>query len=60
MLFSFPKKNPQEELESLKKAFEIVNERYQKKTISLEKFTKQCDIITKKINKCEKKINKNN
>ncbi len=59
-MFEFLKKNPEKELEGLKKAFEILNERYKQKTISLEEFTKQCDDLTKKISKCERKINKNN
>lgn len=60
MLFNFFKKNPEKELEHLKKAFDILNERYQKKTITLEEFTKQCEELTKKINKLEKIANKNN
>lgn len=59
MLFNFSKKDPQKELENLQKAFDILNERYQKKTISLEEFTKQCDELTKKINKYKKLVNKN-
>lgn len=58
-MFNFLKRNYESELESLKKAFEILNERYKQKTISLEEFTKQCDELTKKISKCEKKIEKN-
>jgi len=58
MLFNFSRKNPKKELENLQKAFDILNERYQKKTITLEEFTKQCDDLTKKINKYKKLVNK--
>ena len=55
-MFLFKKQDPEKELEYLKKAFDILNERYQKKTISLQEFTKQCEELTKKIEKCQKKI----
>lgn len=54
MIFNFKKKDPTKELEVLKKAYEILNERYQKKTITLEQFTKQCADINKKIEKLKK------
>lgn len=60
MLFNFSKKSKEKELENLKKAFDILNERYQKKTITLEEFTKQCEQLTKKIDKYQKIVNKNN
>lgn len=59
MIFNFNKKNPTKELEGLKKAYEILNERYQKKTITLDQFTKQCNDINKKIEKYQKMLNKN-
>ena len=48
MLIFFKRKDYESELTHLKKAFEILNERYKQKTISLEEFTKQCDQLTKK------------
>ncbi len=57
-MFLFSKKNPEKELEYLKKAYEILEERYKKKTISLEEFTKQCSELTKKIEKYQKMLNK--
>ena len=60
MLFSFKKKDPVKELEALKKAYEILNERYQKKVITLEEFTSKCNELNKKIEKYQKIVNKNN
>ena len=54
MLIFFKRKDYESELTHLKKAFE----RYKQKTISLEEFTKQCDQLTKKIRKYERKIEK--
>lgn len=61
MFFSFGKTKEQaeKELEGLQKAYEMLNDRYQKKTITLEQFTKQCTDLTKKIEKCRKIIDKN-
>ena len=60
MFFSFGKTKEQaeKELEGLKKAYEILNERYQKKAITLDQFRIQCDTINKKIEKLEKIIAK--
>ena len=58
MLIFFKRKDYESELTHLKKEFEILNERYKQKTISLEEFTKQCDQLTKKIRKYERKIKK--
>lgn len=60
MLFHFSPKKAEKELENLKKAFDILNERYEKKTITIEEFTKQCNDLTKKIEKYQKIVNKNN
>ncbi len=60
MIFNFKKNDPLKELEGLKKAYEILNERYQKKTITLEQFTKQCTDINKKIEKYQKQLDKLN
>ena len=48
----------EKELEGLKKAYEILNDRYKKKTITLDQFRIQCADITKKIEKCQKIIDK--
>ena len=50
MFFSFGKSKEQaeKELEGLQKAYEMLNDRYKKKTISLQQFTKQCEELTKK------------
>ena len=60
MFFSFGKTKEQaeKELEGLKKAYEILNERYQKKSISLDQFRIQCDTLNQKIEKLEKIIEK--
>lgn len=60
MFFSFGKSKEQaeKELEGLKKAYEILNERYQKKSISLDQFRIQCDTLNQKIEKLEKIIEK--
>ena len=58
MFFNFGKTKEQaeKELEGLKKAYEILNERYNKKTITLDQFRIQCESLTKKIEKLEKII----
>ena len=60
MFFSFGKTKEQaeKELEGLKKAYEILNERYQKKSITLDQFRIQCDTLNQKIEKIEKIIEK--
>ena len=60
IFFSFGKSKEQaeKELEGLKKAYEILNERYQKKSISLDQFRIQCDTLNQKIEKLEKIIEK--
>lgn len=60
MIFNLKKKDPTKELEGLKKAYEILNERYKKKTITLEQFTKQCNDINQKIEKYQKQLDKLN
>ena len=58
MFFGFgkTKEEAEKELEGLKKAYEMLNERYQKKVITLDQFRIQCDTINKKIEKLEKII----
>lgn len=58
MIFNFTKKDPEKELVGLKKAFEILHERYKRKTITLEQFSKQCNEINKKIEKYQKQLDK--
>lgn len=60
MFFNFGKTKEQDEkeLEGLKKAYEILNERYQKKSITLDQFRIQCDTLNQKIEKLEKIIEK--
>lgn len=60
MFFGFGKSKEQaeKELEGLKKAYEILNERYQKKSITLDQFRIQCDTLNQKIEKLEKIIEK--
>lgn len=61
MIFDYFTKSRDEaekELEGLKKAYEILNERYKKKTITLEQFRIQCESLTKKIEKCQKIIDR--
>lgn len=50
--------NPKNELESLDRALEILQDRYEKKAISLEVFSKQCREIAKKREKYQKKLKK--
>ncbi len=50
--------DPKTELDSLDKALEILQDRYDKKVISLETFSKQCQEIAKKREKYQKKLEK--
>ncbi len=54
----FQNKNPKTELESLDKALEILQDRYNKKVITIEQFSKQCQEISKKRIKYQKKLEK--
>ncbi len=60
IFFKKDKATIEKELIGLKQAFEILNERYEKKTIDIDEFTKKCDEMTKKIEKLEKKLEKFN
>lgn len=57
-LFGKSKEQAEKELEGLKKAYDILNDRYKKRTITLEQFKIQCQDLTKKIEKCQKIIDK--
>lgn len=54
----FQPKNPKTELDSLDRALEILQDRYDKKVITLEQFSKECQIIGKKRDKYLKKLEK--
>lgn len=56
----FKKKNPENIIEGLDKALEILQERYEKKTITLEEFSKKCEQLGKKREKHLKKLEKQN
>ncbi len=50
------KEDVQKELDNLKKAYEILDERYKKKTISLQEFSEKCSEINEKIEKLQKEL----
>ena len=52
------RKNPQTELEGIERALEILNERYEKKLISLEEYKKQALEFGKRKEKCLKQLEK--
>lgn len=54
----FQNKDPKTELEGLDKALEILQERYNRKAITIEQFSKQCQDIAKKRSKYKKKLEK--
>lgn len=54
----FKPKDPKTELEGLDRALEILQDRYDKKAISLDVFSKQCQEIAKKREKYQKKLEK--
>ena len=52
----FQPKNPKNELDSLDRALEILQDRYDKKVITLEQFSKECQEIGKKRERYKKKL----
>ncbi len=50
--------DPKNELDSLDRALEILQDRYDKKVITIEQFSKECMVIAKKREKLEKKLKK--
>lgn len=54
----FERKNPTDELNMLDKSLELLKERYEKKQITIEVFSKKCTEIGKKKEKLQKKLNK--
>ncbi len=54
----FQPKDPKTELDSLDCALEILQDRYDKKVITLEQFSKECQEVGKKREKYLKKLEK--
>lgn len=54
----FQPKDPKTEIEGLDRALEILQDRYEKKAITIEVFSKQCQEIAKKKEKYQKKLAK--
>lgn len=54
----FKRINPQTELDSLDRALEILQDRYEKKVITIEQFSKECEKIAKKREKYQKELKK--
>ena len=54
----FKPKDPKTELEGLDRALEILQDRYDKKAISLDDFSRQCQEIAKKREKYQNKLEK--
>ena len=54
----FKPKDPKTELEGLDRALEILQDLYDKKAISLDDFSRQCQEIAKKREKYQKKLEK--
>ena len=54
----FQRKDPKTELEGLDIALEILQDRYDKKVITIEVFSKQCQEIAKKRAKYKKQLEK--
>ena len=50
--------NPKTELDSLDRALEILQDRYEKKVITIEQFSAECERIRKKREKYEKMLRK--
>lgn len=54
----FQPKDPKTEIDSLDRALEILQDRYYRKVISIEEFSKKCEEIAKKKEKYQKKLEK--
>ncbi len=54
----FNPKDPKTELDSLDRALEILQDRYDKKAITIEQFSKECQEIAKKREKYQKQLEK--
>ncbi len=55
----FERKNPTSEMEILDKSLELLQERYQKKQITIEEFSKKCIKLGKRKEKLQKKLKNN-
>ena len=55
----FEQKDPQTVIESLDKALELLQKRYEQKTITIQEFSKKCEELGKKREKYLKKLKKN-
>lgn len=56
----FRKVDPKKEIEGIDRAVELLNDRYEKKLISLEEFNKKSLEFGKRKAKCLKKLEKSN
>ncbi len=56
----FEKKNEDQILEGFEKTLKLLQERYEKKLITLEEFSKKCEELGKKKEKYLKKLEKKN
>ncbi len=54
----FKPKDPKTELDSLDRALEILQDRYDKKVITIEQFSRECQEIAKKREKYQKQLDK--
>ena len=54
----FRLKDPKTEMEGLDRALEILQMRYEKKAISIDEFSRQCQAIVKKREKYERRLKK--
>ena len=54
----FKPQDPKTELDSLDRALEILQDRYDKKVITIEQFSKECQEIAKKREKYQRKLEK--
>lgn len=52
----FKKEDPETIIDGLDKALEILQKRYEQKTITIEEFTKKCEELGKKRQKYLKKL----
>lgn len=60
MINFFKRENPKNEIEGIDRAMELLNERYEKKQITIEQFQKQAMEFAKKREKYQKQLDKEN
>ncbi len=56
----FKRENPKTALEGIDRALELLNERYEKKQITIEQYQKQCMEFAQKREKYQKQLDKQN